>query len=116
MRSIDLYLHDIQDAAKPCVRFTHGMSYDAFISDEVIQSAVVRQLEIIGEASKQIPAHFRASHLYVPWSDMRDMRNRLIHAYFGIDYDIVWETVRDDLPALLPILDRLLAEFDKADK
>ncbi|MBN1447293.1 MAG: DUF86 domain-containing protein [Bacteroidetes bacterium] len=77
-----------------------NINFDSFVTDEVLQRAVVRSLEIIGEASKKIPDSFRNEHPEIDWRAMSGMRDRLIHAYFGVDYELVWDVVLHRIPAL----------------
>lgn len=77
-----------------------GLTFEAFSSDETLQRAFVRSLEIIGEAAKKVPDGFRSEHPDVEWRAMAGMRDRLIHDYFGVDYEIVWDVVRNRIPRL----------------
>jgi uncharacterized protein with HEPN domain len=76
------------------------LTFDAFVSDATLRRAFVRSLEIIGEASKKVPADFRAQHPAMDWRAMAGMRDRLIHDYFGVDYEIVWDVVQNRIPEL----------------
>ena len=95
--------------------FVEGMSFETFVVDDKTTSAVIRKLEIIGEATKNVPEKIRQQYPQVPWRQMAGMRDKLIHAYFGVDYLLVWETVKDVIPPLLPIIKQILKEreFDK---
>jgi uncharacterized protein with HEPN domain len=79
---------------------TRGRSKDELLQDEVLRRAVVRSIEVIGEAARQVPPDFRARHPEIDWRDMAGMRDRLIHGYFGIDYDIVWNVAAQEAHAL----------------
>ncbi len=92
-----------------CLHSSSDLSYDSFVEDPVLTRAVVRSLEIIGEATKKIHPDFTSSFPLVPWRDMAGMRDRLIHNYFGVDYEIVWHTVREDLAALQVWMPKLIA-------
>jgi hypothetical protein len=86
------------------------MTSDAFRADEKTVDAVVRNLVVIGEASRHIPEDVEQRHPGIPWDKMRGIRNVVAHEYFGVDAGILWETARHDLPPLRPLLERLLRE------
>ena len=92
-----LYLQDIKSAIQKIEKYTKGLSFEQFQKNVMIVDAVVRNLEIIGEASRHIPQETRKKCKDIPWQEMADMRNKVIHEYFGIDIVILWKTVKDDL-------------------
>ena len=94
------YLEDILAAIDDVAAFTHDYSSETFATDRKTINAVIRSLEIIGEAAKQIPVHLRNQSPKVPWKYMAGMRDKLIHQYFGVDLSIVWTVVKDELPPL----------------
>ena len=96
-----LRLSDIRDAAEKILRYVQGMDFDTFSQDQRTIDAVVRNFEIIGEAARHIPDEFKRSHPHISWREMTDMRNVLVHMYFGVDVDIVWGTIVNNLPPLL---------------
>lgn len=98
--SIPEYLRHINDEVNFCLNSMKDTSFDNFISDEKLTRAVVRSLEIIGEASKHIPDEFKSKYPLVEWKSMAGMRDRLIHDYFGVDYETVYNTITQDLPKL----------------
>lgn len=98
MRDYTLYLKDILAAIDSIEGFVAGMDLETFQTDDKTSSAVVRKLEIIGEAAKQIPDEMRQKYPDVPWKEMAGMRDKLIHFYFGVDYPLVWGVVKNRLP------------------
>ncbi len=87
------------------------MTYGEFLDDSKTANAVAHMLEIIGEATKNLPAALRRSHREVPWTDMAGLRDKIAHFYFGIDYEIVWNVVKNKLPGIKSSVERILAEL-----
>lgn len=102
------YLNDIIEAIRLIEEFTENINFDEFIKDKKTQFAVIRALEIIGEAAKNIPNEAKSNHAKVPWSEMARMRDKLIHAYFGVDLRVVWKTIKEDIPLLKPLIEELI--------
>ena len=111
-REIGDYIQDIIDAMDKTMEFIGNLSYDEFIKDDKTIFAVTRALEVIGEAVKNVPEEVRGKYPQVPWKDMAGMRDKLIHEYHGVRLDIVWETVKEGLPPLKPVFEKILAEID----
>lgn len=105
------YIADIQEAIQRIQAYTQGMSWDTFLHDDRTQDAVVRNIEVIGEAAKNLSGTLRKRYPHLPWKDMAGARDRLIHHYFGINNEIVWQIVQQDLPALLPKIQGILDEL-----
>jgi len=103
-------VEDIIDAIERINSYVDDLDFDAFRNDQKTVDAVVRNLEVIGEASHHIPESVQRRTTTIPWREMRAMRNLISHAYFTVDVAIVWKTVRDDLPELLPLFRVLLRD------
>ena len=112
MRDFRLYLKDISEAMIAAQAFAEKMDFNTFAADDKTASAVIRKLEIVGEATKGVPEAIRQKYPQVPWQQMAGMRDKLIHAYFGVDYSLVWETVQDLLPLLQPTIALILEEME----
>lgn len=111
-RSYQDYLRDILQATEEALAFVQDMSFSAFVVDRKTNLAVVRTLEIIGEAARHIPTAFRRRHPQVPWQDMVGMRNMLVHQYYGVDSEVLWRTVLEDLPTLRHAVNGILMDMD----
>lgn len=109
-RDYKTYLEDILDAAGTIRDFTSGLTKEQLASDRKTRDAVVRNLEVIGEAVKKLPELQRARHPDIEWKRIAGLRDILIHDYFGIDIDIIWEVIQTKLPALASKAKEMLAE------
>jgi uncharacterized protein with HEPN domain len=98
----------MKEAAEKILKYTKDLSFEDFLTDEKTIDAVVRNFEIIGEASLRIDEDFRFEHPQIEWKKLRGFRNRIVHDYFGIDYEIVWSILTQDLEELVFQLDQLL--------
>lgn len=107
------YLRDIWEAVNDAESFVEGMSFEEFVKDKKTLNAVVRSLEIIGEAAKNIPVEVRERYGTLPWKKMTGMRDKVIHAYFGVDTKTLWNTVKHDLPPLRQLVQKILTEIEK---
>ena len=112
MRESKIYLRDIFDAMVSIESFVEKMDFDQFKEDDKTTSAVIRKLEIIGEAAKNIPQNITQKHPTVPWKEMAGMRDKLIHFYFGVNLKLVWQTVKHRIPQVKPSIKQLLDELD----
>ena len=101
-------IQDILKAIEKIERFTDGMTLTQFEKNEMMIDAVVRNLEVIGEASKSVPVAVKRSNADIPWTQMSGMRNLLIHEYFGVDVKILWHTVKKSLPPLKKQIKQLI--------
>jgi len=109
-REWSFYLDDMIDFAGKVLAYSHGFDKTGFIATGLNYDATLRNLELIGEAATHIPEEFRAAHPEIPWRMIVATRNRLIHGYLGIDDDILWSIIRDEVPELLPLLKALKSE------
>ncbi|MBW2566700.1 MAG: DUF86 domain-containing protein [Deltaproteobacteria bacterium] len=99
-RSWEFRIDDIIEAIDKIERYTHGIDFASWQNDEKTVDAVIRNLEVIGEASSHLPSEVQEQYEDVPWDMMKGIRNILAHEYFGIDLEIIWKTVKEDLPIL----------------
>ena len=109
MRKDDIvFLEHILDRANKIIQFTQGMTENDFLDDEKTQSAVIRELEVIGEATKRISENYKNSNTEIPWKLMSGMRDVLIHDYEGVDPYTVWDTIQQNIPILIEQIKKLL--------
>jgi len=106
------YIQDIIETMDKVMGFVKDISYSQFIKDEKTIFAVVRALEIIGEAVKNIPEEIRKKYPEIHWKGMAGMRDKLIHEYFGVDFKFVWETVKERIPEIKPLFESISKELD----
>lgn len=107
------FLNDILDSIEKIELFTEDMDFEQFKNDDKTTYAVIRAFEIIGEAAKEIPMEIKEKYPKVPWKEMGSMRDKLIHAYFGIDLEVVWKTIHEDISALKPLFTDIIEKEAK---
>jgi len=107
------YLRDMLENANRAIQFTKGMNFESFSKDEKTVYAVIRAVEIIGEATRNIPEEIRTKYPEIPWRDAADMRNKLVHRYFGINLEVIWQTINEDLPMLANVLQEIIRREEK---
>ena len=105
-------LSDISEACRRILLYCRELNYSGFMNDVKTQDAVVRNLEIIGEAVKNIPSEITAKYPFIPWSDFAKLRDKLIHHYFGVNFDIVWGIIEDSLPEFLRQVEEIIKKVD----
>ncbi len=111
MRDYTLYLKDMLEAMEAIEKFVEGVDFDNFQKNDMVSSAVIRKFEIIGEAAKKVPDTIRNKYPEIPWKEMSGMRDRLIHFYFGVKYSLVWQTVKDIIPSIKPLISKIIEDF-----
>lgn len=94
--------------------YTANLSYDQFLADTKTQDAVLRNIEVIGEAAKRLSSSLKKAHPDIPWRDMAGVRDKVIHHYFGINLDIIWNIAQVELPQLVPKIAAILEEIEKS--
>ena len=104
------FVNDIREAIRRISSYLGDMSYEAFARDTKTQDAVIRNVEIIGEAAKGVSEELRVENPHIPWKSMAGMRDRLIHHYFGANLDVVWQVASTELPELAPELAHVAEE------
>jgi uncharacterized protein with HEPN domain len=113
-RDPGLYLEDIHLSCQKIMRYTIGMAFDSFCKDDRTYDAVIRNLEIIGEAAKNIPSELQSCYPSIEWRAIGALRNIMAHEYFGIKNEIVWDIVQNKVPVLLEQINIILNELDKS--
>lgn len=109
-RSELLFLQDILDSTKAILEFTDGLSVDEFSSNRLVYSATIREFEIIGEATIHLSNETLLKYDKISWRDLKDFRNLLIHEYFGVDSQIVYNTIKNDLPLLKEVVQMMIVD------
>jgi len=112
-RDITLYLKDILQAIDSIEKFVKDMNFEEFKNNDLVSSAVIRKFEIIGEASRNIPKEIRKKYPDIPWKTMIGFRDKLIHFYFGIKYELVWKAIKVNLPELKEKIKKIYEDLKK---
>ena len=99
-----LLIHDMIESVQKLMTYTRDMSFDQFKSDSKTVDAVIRNFEVIGEAANRLTENYKNNNPEIEWSHLRGFRNRIVHEYFGIDLEIVWHIIEENLPELLTVL------------
>ena len=110
-RSWELFLRDMQEAAQKVIRYTDGLQIESFVKDEMAYDATLRNLEILGEAAKNIPEEIRQRYPDLDWGGAAGLRDILAHAYFALDDATLWKIVRTDIPRLLTQLEKIAQDL-----
>ena len=105
------YLMDLIEAIDKMEQFTKDLTYEDFKKDEKTIFPVIRALEVMGEAAKKIPAGARNKYKHVPWKQIAGMRDKLIHEYFGVNTQVIWKTVKEDIPLVKPIIKQMVGDM-----
>ena len=106
-----IFLKHILESIEWIEKDTEGMQKDDFLKNVPIQDAVIRRIEIVGEAIRNLPPDIKEENKDVSWQDIMDMRNKIIHEYFGVDLELVWEVVKKDTPELKKKIEEILSSF-----
>lgn len=101
------FIGDIKEAIRRIEEYTENIDYDKFLADKKTQDAVVRNLQIIGEAVKNITADFKKKHIAIEWKKIAGLRDKITHQYFGVNLDIVWDVVKNKVPELAGRIDKI---------
>ncbi len=112
-REYKAYLRDIYDATRKIEKYVEGISFEDFESNELIQDAVIRNLEIIGEAVKNLPENVKSKYPDIEWKRIGGLRDILIHAYFGVDVEVVWDIVKNKVPQLKEKIGKILSTLQE---
>ncbi|MGB9842726.1 MAG: DUF86 domain-containing protein [Caldisericia bacterium] len=112
-RSAELYIKDIIEYMERAENHILGFTYSQFLDDIKTCDAIIRCIEVIGEAAKNIPEDIKNKFNMVPWRDIAGMRDKIIHGYFSIDFEEVWLTVKEDIPKIKPLIKKVLDDLKK---
>ncbi len=107
------YIYDMLESTNKGISFIKGFTLSNFREDDKTQFALIRAIEIIGEASKKVPKNIKNEYPEIPWREISGMRDKLTHDYFGVNVDVVWNTAKKDLPTIKKLLKKIIKELDK---
>ena len=113
MKRPEVYLRHILDECDFLMKESDNIKFEDFINDTVLEHAFIRSLEIIGEAVKNLPSNLKEKYPHIPWKNIAGMRDILIHEYFGVDYDIVWKTIKEEIPKLRDEIYKILDDIER---
>jgi len=109
------YVLDILSSIDEVIEFVEGLNFEGFVKDRKTVNAVIRSLEVMGEAVKKIPVEVRDRYPNIPWKHIAGMRDKLIHEYHGVDLEIVWKVIKEEIPPLRPAFERVLKDLGKGE-
>jgi uncharacterized protein with HEPN domain len=112
-REYRLYIDDILEAIEKIEKYMEDLSFDEFTEDTKTIDAVIRNFQIIGEATKRIPEEVKGRYADIPWREMAGMRDKLVHEYFGVKLDVLWKTIKNRLPELKVLIKEVLEKMNK---
>ena len=107
------YIQDIIDSVNDVELFTKNMDFESFAEDKKTINAVIRSIEVIGEATKTLPKSIRDQNPSIPWKKMAGMRDKMIHEYFGVDVEILWKVAKENMPSIKPLIQDVLKSLNK---
>ena len=116
MKKDSAYLHHISDAISAIEEYTRDITREEFFEKRIIQDAVIREFEIIGEATKNLSEEIRRKYSDIPWNKVAGMRDKLIHGYFGVNLNLVWVTIHNQLPVLKDNISKILKQISMETK
>jgi len=114
-RHVALYIKDILQNMQDAEQFIEGITYEQFVNDKKTFNAVVRAIEVMGEAAKNVPPTIRTRYPLIPWKEMAGMRDKVTHFYFGVDREAIWLAVKERIPPLKPTIEQVLTDLNSTE-